>query len=84
MGKGKKQIMLKYESDFWLDKARMGVRSPGGSIYWKKNLGKLCAFQLSKDEHMLEVAEAGQSRIRTIHAHQEKRDGTYYTIETAR
>lgn len=38
--------------------ARMAVRSPGRSIYYKKTLGKLFAFVASKDGDTLEVTEA--------------------------
>lgn len=41
LGEGKEQILSKYESMFWPNKARMGIRSSGSSIYWK-NLGKMC------------------------------------------
>lgn len=34
----------------------MGVRSPSGSLYWKKLLGKMYAFVMIKDEDTLEVA----------------------------
>lgn len=54
MEEGKEQLVLKYESVFGLIKRG----SSGGSRYWKKNLGKMCAFVLSKDEDTLDVTKA--------------------------
>lgn len=54
MEEGKEQLVFKSESIFWPIKRG----SSGGSTYWKKNLGKMCAFVLSKDEDTLEVIEA--------------------------
>lgn len=53
IGEAKEWIIFKFESLFWPDKGRMEVRSLYGSIYWKKNLGKMLEFVLSKYEtHM--------------------------------
>lgn len=49
-GKGMEHIVTKFQSIFWPNKARVGVRSPGGSIYWKKSL--LCDFVLNQDERL--------------------------------
>lgn len=32
---GKGKILINYDIVFWSDEARMGVRSPGGSLYGK-------------------------------------------------
>lgn len=55
----KEQIIFKFESIFWPDKGRMEVRSLCGLIYWKKNLGKMFQFVLSKYEDVLEVTKLG-------------------------
>lgn len=33
VGKGKKHIVSKFQKIFWVDAARVGVRTSGGSIY---------------------------------------------------
>lgn len=48
----------KYDTIFLRDRARMGVRSPVGSLYWKKTPGKKFTFVSSKNEDMPEVANA--------------------------
>lgn len=59
MGEGRKHIVAILQSMFWPGKARMEVRSPGGSIYWKKNLSMIYDFILNQDEKTLEIAETG-------------------------
>lgn len=64
IGEGKEHIISNFESIFRADKARIGVRSPGGSIYWKKNLSKICDFILSQNEKPLVIGEAGLYGLR--------------------
>lgn len=44
VGQGKAHIVSKFEKIFWPDRLRVGVRSPGGSIYWRILMEKFCAF----------------------------------------
>lgn len=51
--KSRKHIVLKFQSIFWLVKTRIRMRSPGGFIYWKKNLSQMCKFVINWDERLL-------------------------------
>lgn len=75
IGEGQEHIPSKFESMFRPDKARLGVRSPGGS----KELGKMCEFVLSRDEKTLEIAKAGPYRVRILSCASRSCGGTYCT-----
>lgn len=66
MGEGREQILSKFESMFWPDKEGMGLRSPGGSIYWKTNLGKMSEFMLIQDESTLKISNPRPIELTTL------------------
>lgn len=61
IGEGKEHI------EVWVHifscKERIGMRSLGGLIYWKKNLSKIYEFVLIQDEKTLEITEAVPYRV---------------------
>lgn len=54
-----KSILAKFKSIFGPVKIRVGVSSPRGSIYWKKNLSTMCEFILNQDEKTLDIVKTG-------------------------
>lgn len=48
VGEGIEHVLANFQSVFWPDKTRVGVRSPGGSIYWKKNSSTMIVLILSR------------------------------------
>lgn len=44
VGDGREHIVAKFQSMYKPDKARAGLRSPGGSIYERKNLSFMSDF----------------------------------------
>lgn len=59
VGDGKEHIFVKFQPVYWPDEAKVGVRSPGGSIYWRKNLSTMSDFTKDQSEESLETSEAG-------------------------
>lgn len=55
IGEGKVHIMSKFQSIFWLDGVRIGVRTPRGSIYYRKLLESLCDFVEEQSAESLEI-----------------------------
>lgn len=50
VGDGREHIVSTFQFVYWPDKARVGVRSPGCSIYWKENLSTKGNFVLDQNE----------------------------------
>lgn len=59
VGEGREYIVAKFQFVFWPDKARVGVSSPGGFIYWKKILSTMSYFVLNQHEKTFEIVEVG-------------------------
>lgn len=57
VGEGREYIVSKFQSIYWPDKLRVGLRSPGGSIYIKKSLSTMSDFVLDQPEQTLEITE---------------------------
>lgn len=55
VGQGKAHIVSKFQKIFWPDRVRVGVRSPGGSIYWRILMEKFCAFVENRTSEPLEI-----------------------------
>lgn len=55
IGQGKTHIASKFTQTFWPDRARVGVRSPGGAIYWKILMEKFSAFAENRTPEPLEI-----------------------------
>lgn len=56
---GREQIVAKFQSMYWPNKARVGVRSLGGFIYQRKNVSMMRDFVEDQNEEIVEVAKAG-------------------------
>lgn len=55
VGEDKAYIVSKFQSIFWPDGARVGVRTPGGSLYWRTLLDDLCTFVEKQSAESLEI-----------------------------
>lgn len=64
-GAGGEHILSKFESIFWPDEARMGVRSLGSSVYWKKNLSKCASLFEFKVGRLLKLLRPVLYRLKT-------------------
>lgn len=54
IGQGKTHVS-KFKKTFWPDRVRVGVRSPGGAIYWRILMEKFCAFVENRTPESLEI-----------------------------
>lgn len=52
---GKAHIVSKFQKIFWPDRVRIGLRSPGGAIYWTTLMEKFCAFVENGSSKPLEI-----------------------------
>lgn len=55
IGQGKAHIASKFKKTFWPNRVRVGVRSPGDSIYWKILTEMFCAFVENRTPELLEI-----------------------------
>lgn len=55
VGDGKSLVISKFKTVFWPSGARVGVKTPGGSVYWRTLLHQLCVFveQQSKESLLI-------------------------------
>lgn len=66
VGDGREHIVVKFQPVYWLDRARVGVRSSGGSIYWRKNLSIMSDFVEDQNGEAWESARLVQCGTRTL------------------